>query len=160
MGNAKHRKGTAVPCEEKITMKDFNKNRVRTPHPVGGETMTEQHHEKACNINSIMAKYAKTGLIDHVNRHKGTYGDVTGADFKAAQDLIAEQKTIFYELPAKVRAELDHDPANYLELVMTEEGQLELAAIINPAPAGPESDPPKPDSGGSNDGEAEQAAVT
>lgn len=118
--------------------------------------MTEQHHEKSCNINSIMAKYQKTGLIDHVNKYKGTYGDVTGADFKAAQDLIAEQKTIFYELPARVRAELDHDPANYLEMVLTEEGQQELAAILNPAPAEPETAPET----GSDDGEAEQAAVT
>lgn len=113
--------------------------------------MTEQHHEKSCNINSIMAKYQKTGLIDHINTHQGKYGDVSGADFKAAQDLVAEQKSIFYELPAHVRAEFDNDPTEYLDLVMTDEGVEQLAAILNPKPDDPdpdENDPPKQGSDG------------
>ena len=110
--------------------------------------MTEQHHKKACDINTIMAKYVKTGLVDHVNKHQGTYGDVTGADFKAAQDLIANEKTKFAELPASVRAEFDNDPANYLDLVATDEGLETLQGILNP-PAEPEEIvPAEPGSGG------------
>lgn len=101
-------------------------------HPKCGKTMTEQHHEKHCNINNIMAKYQKTGLIDHVKKHGGTYGDVTGQEFKEAQDLIASQKSIFYELPSSVRDQLGNDPANYLNLVMTDEGVGVLNNLLHP----------------------------
>lgn len=123
----------------------------RYPHKTGGEPMTEQHHKKACDINNIIAKYAKTGLVDHINRHQGTYGDATGADFKAAQDLIAEQTSIFYELPAKVRTQFDNDPAQYLDLMQTDDGLETLRGLLTPKqdeivqtdekPATPEPEP-------------------
>ena len=92
--------------------------RERQNAPVAGISITEQHHKKSCDINSIVAKYQKTGLVDHINKHEAKYGDVSGYDYKTAQDLVAEQKTIFYELPSQVRAEFDNDPANYLDLIL------------------------------------------
>lgn len=95
-------------------------------------SLTEQHHKKSCDINTIMAKYVKTGLIDHVAKYKGTYGDATGGDFKAAQDLVAKQKSQFNELPAEVRQMFDNDPAKYLELLVTEGGPERLMTALNP----------------------------
>lgn len=118
---------------------------VRQAHPKSGKSLTEQHHEKACNINSIMAKYTKTGLITHINRRTPTFGDVTGADFQAAQNLVAAQKTIFHELPAQIRAEFNNDPAEYLALVETDQGVETLKAMLNPEPEpGPETPPEAP----------------
>ena len=105
---------------------------VRQAAPKSGPSLTEQHHKKACDINNIVAKYQKTGLVEHVNKHQGTYGDVSGADFKAALDLVAEQKSIFYELPSSVREQFDNDPSNYLDLMQTDEGVEELQGILNP----------------------------
>lgn len=110
-----------------------NHERVRVPTKFKGKTMTEQHHEKSCNINNILARYQNTGLIDHVREYEGTYGDVTGADFKEAQDLITNEKSVFMELPAAVRAKFDNDPANYLDLVMTDEGIQELGQMLTEA---------------------------
>lgn len=106
--------------------------RVKVAHPKSGKSLTEQSHTKACDINNIVAKYTKTGLIDHINNRRGTFGNVSGADYKAAMDLVAEQKSVFYELPARVRDQFDNDPANYLDLVMTDEGVQELENILNP----------------------------
>ena len=131
---------------------------TRTVHPIKGKSMTEQHHKKACDINTIMAKYNKTGLVDHVNRYEGTYGDVTGADFKAAQDLIANEKTKFAELPANVRAEFDNDPANYLDLVATDEGIETLKGILNPPEEPDEIVPPKPGFDGETGSESPDGA--
>lgn len=117
----------------------------RQAAPKCGKSLTEKHHAKACDINNIMAKYIKTGLIDHMNVHSPTYGDVTGADFKKAQDLVAEQKSIFEELPAEIRAEFNHDPAEYLDLVMTDEGVAELSEMLNPAPEQPEPEKRAPE---------------
>lgn len=139
----------------------FRTRRVRQPHPAGGDQVTEQHHEKACNINNIMAKYAQTGLIDHINKHSPKYGDVTGADFKAAMDLVANETSAFYELPAKVRAQFNDDPAEYLDLVRTDEGIEQLRNILRPPKAEPEAETvPKPVSETKKEGDADESAVT
>lgn len=117
---------------EKLAKRTNGTRRVITK--IVGPSMTEQHHKKACDINTIMAKYRKTGLIDHMSTHQPTYGDVTGADFETAQKLVAEQKSIFQDLPAAVRAEFDNDPAQYLALVETDEGVDELRSILYPPP--------------------------
>lgn len=116
---------------------------VRRTQPKCKGGVTEQHHKAACDINKIMAKYQKTGVIEHINNHAERYGNVSGADFKTAQDLIAEQTSVFYELPAYARDAFDNDPANYLDLVMTDEGIEELRAILHPSddPKEPEAEP-------------------
>ena len=96
------------------------------------EKRTEQHHAKSCDINTIMARYLKTGVIDHITRHKASYGDVSGADYLTAQNLVAEQKSIFEELPAFARDHYDNDVANYLEALQTDEGLQELQGVLHP----------------------------
>lgn len=92
-----------------------------------GTGKTEQSHKKACDINSIMAKFQKTGAIQHLAKHPPRYGDVSGADFTAAQLLVAEHKTIFEELPSQIRAEFENDPAQYLTFVTDPENEAFLA---------------------------------
>lgn len=82
-----------------------------------GKGRTEQSHKKACDINSIMAKFQKTGAIQHLAAHPPRYTDVTAADFTAAQQLVARHKSIFEELPSQIRAYFENDPANYLDFV-------------------------------------------
>lgn len=120
------------------------------------ERRTEQHHAKSVNINTIMAKYHKTGVIDHVKAHGAQYGDVTGMDFHAAQNLVATQKTIFEELPAYARNHFQNNVQDYLILVASPGGEDALQAILHPAEnynkdgSPPEAvlplvDPPAPD---------------
>jgi len=45
---------------------------------------TEQFHKKECDVNLIIQKYDKTGLIDHVSKFEANFGDMTGQDFKTA----------------------------------------------------------------------------
>ncbi len=68
-----------------------------------------------------MQKFQKTGAIDHLAKHPPRYGDVSGADFTAAQVLVAEHKSIFEELPSQLRAVFENDPALYLDFVVDPE---------------------------------------
>lgn len=97
-----------------------------------GESLTEQHHAKACDINTIMAKYLKTGLIEHVSRYEPQFGDVTELDFKRSMDTVARVESEFYDLPAFVRAHYDQDPSKYLAAIVTDEGLAELQALKPP----------------------------
>lgn len=104
----------------------------RQTHPKCGKSVTEQHHAKTCNINYIVGKYQKTGLVDHINKHEGSYGDVSNADFETAMSLVTEQTTVFNELPSSVRKHYKNDVQTYLEALGTEEGQNEHRALLNP----------------------------
>ena len=37
--------------------------------------MTEQAHKDDVDIHKIMKRYERTGIIDHLAKHKGTYMD-------------------------------------------------------------------------------------
>ena len=101
------------------------------------DDLTEQSHKDACDVNTIMAKYQKTGLIDHVNKYEGVYGDVTGADYREAMELICSKKTEFYELPSSIREQFNNDPAEYLELLQTDQGIEELTNMLSPRAKAP-----------------------
>ena len=78
-------------------------------------SMTEQHHADRVNIQNIMERWQKTGVLDHVNNYKGTYGDfISEPDFYQAQLLVAEAKSMFATLPSSIRERFANDPGRYL----------------------------------------------
>jgi len=83
---------------------------------------TQQSFKDETDINNIMRKYQKTGLIDHVNEHGATYGDQPYADdYHSAMNLVADTNSMFEELPSSVRADFDNDPSKFLDYVADEE---------------------------------------
>lgn len=78
---------------------------------------TEQAHKDDCDINSIVKRYKKTGVISHVSRFEANYGDMTGDDFKTSTDKILKAKQDFKTLPANIRKEFKNNPAKLLEFM-------------------------------------------
>ena len=78
---------------------------------------TEQSHKNQCDINKIIDKYDKTGIIKHVSSFEGKFGDLTGVDFKMMQDKVANARSMFQELPSNIRKEFDNDPGRLLEFM-------------------------------------------
>lgn len=97
---------------------EFNKayNTKRVQIEFGEETMTEQHHAKACDINGILEKYQRTGVLEHRNEHRGEYAFVDGTTFQECMNVVAKANSMFEELPAKVRQEIG-SPKAFLEFV-------------------------------------------
>ena len=86
-----------------------------------GETLTEQNHKSACDINNIMARYVKTGTLDHVRKYEAVYADVLPSEYHDAMTVIADTKTMFEELPSELRSEFKNDPEVFLRFCATEE---------------------------------------
>lgn len=92
----------------------------------GGPSMTQQNFADESNINLILAKYAKTGLLDHVNKYGGQYADMPGEqDFHAAMNLVTSAQTMFADLPSGIRATFYNDPAQFLDFVENPENREE-----------------------------------
>lgn len=92
------------------------KLRVALVFPEGGGR-TKQAFKAECDINNIMSRFAKTGVLDFTNRRQAQYGDVTGLDYQRAMDIVVEAKAMFAELPSSVRSRFHNEPAEFLEFV-------------------------------------------
>lgn len=94
-----------------------SRTRERQKSLNSGELVTKQSEVARTNINSIMAKYQKTGHIPQVTATP-MYGDVSQAPaYQAACEIVAKAKQQFDALPAQIRDYFKNDPANMLEFV-------------------------------------------
>lgn len=98
------------------TCYDNNRTRVQTCFAEDAGC-THQEHKQECDINHILEKYARTGLVNHVNKYEPQYGDVTSMEFQDMQNKIADVNSMFADLPAKERQRFNHDPAVFLDFV-------------------------------------------
>jgi len=107
--------------------------RVRVK-PVG-KSMTKQSLADESNINMIMDRYTKTGIIDHVATYGAHYSEMpTLHDFHEAMTLVTEAQQMFEELPAQTRSDFKNDPAEFLDFVTNPENE---AAMIEMGLAAP-----------------------
>lgn len=80
------------------------------------EDRTKQEFKEECDVNNIMAKFAKTGMITHLAKGIPHFSDVSEmGDYRAAIENVRAADEYFQQLPAKLRAHFDHDAANFLE---------------------------------------------
>ncbi len=127
----------------------FDRQRVAIDF-TGQKTLTKQSHQKECDINNIMARYQKTGAIEHTAKHAPRYLDTTGIAFHDAELLVAGARSMFEELPSSLRATFDNSPQLFLDFVADPENDDELKKLgltpaddkAAPAATQPPSDPP------------------
>lgn len=110
----KHKCLTAYGPKTKLPAKEFP------------ATLTKQNHRNECNINYIMAKFQKTGIITHRTKYELQYDDVSGVDFQTAMNMVKEGESMFAELPSKERKSFGNDPAKFLEWINNPENQDEM----------------------------------
>lgn len=116
--------------------------RVRVSCPAG---RTKQQFKDECDINNILRKFERSGLIDHVSRYNGQYADVTGeVDYQTALDVIFRAEEAFFSLPSKIRARFDNDPQAFLEFVddpKNRDEMIDMGLARKPPPASPGTQP-------------------
>ncbi len=97
---------------------------------------TEQSHRKACNINTIMKRFRKTGALPPVAGNEPVYGDFSGTeDFQSAQNRIIEAQEQFDALPSHIRTRFGNDPGQLLDFLAVPENldaAVELGLVSLP----------------------------
>lgn len=129
------------------TIKD-RKHSIRFVQP----SLTQQHQKDETDINKIMKRFVKTGIIDHVNKHQPHYGENTAIDYQQSLDIIIQAENMFAELPSQARKHFDNDPKAFLKFVEDPNNHDKLydLGLSNTPPSVPDA-PSKP---------AEQEATT
>lgn len=126
-------------------------DRKRVSLEAGEATMTQQQFKKECDINNILKKYQKTGLIEHVQQFNGQYADLSEpCDYQTALNVVIEAQAAFDSLPSSIRKRFSNSPQEFLEFVNDpsnlEEG-IKLGiynAPQDPLPASPAAEPVAP----------------
>jgi len=90
---------------------------------------TEQAHKKECEIDHILKKFDKTGLITHIQDIEAKFGDVTGMEFQNMQNKIAAAKNSFNQLPLDIRNRFENDPAKLLSFMDDENNRHEAIKL-------------------------------
>lgn len=100
--------------------KGFDESRERRlPTVIAGESKTLQNFKDECDINNIMKKFERTGMLNHAKAFEGGYGDFTDTpvDFQEAMNIVLRAEEMFATVPAKVRKEFDNDAGKFLSFV-------------------------------------------
>lgn len=95
-----------------------------------GPSLTLQSEKDTNNMQLIMDKYAKTGVLDSFSNKELRYGDQTQVpDYHTAQNQIARAHELFDSLDAKVRARFQNDPAKMIEFIADGENYHEALKL-------------------------------
>lgn len=88
--------------------------------PEGG--LTQQHFKDAVDINNILAKYRKTGIMEHVKLAKERYGDFTElGEYAVHLDKVAKAQQAFESLPAELRNQFKNSIPGFFEYIQQPE---------------------------------------
>jgi len=104
-----------------------------------GETRTRQSEAGETDVNRIVARHQKTGVVTHLTNKPPMYGDLSLADdLKTALDLTFLAEEGFRSLPASVRKAADNDPRRMLEMLADPDLSADLVEAGLELEAGPE----------------------
>jgi len=95
-----------------------------------GGSRTKQSFKDQVDINKIVARYLKTGLLSNVNNSPQMYGDFSNVpDLRTALNTVARAKSVFMALPAKVRERFQNDPVKMVEFISDPKNKDEGIAL-------------------------------
>lgn len=84
----------------------------------GEKSLTHQSFSSDCDINSIVQRYAKTGVLEHVSLSSPSYGDFSiTSDYQSSLNVVIAAQESFMTLPSRVRARFANDPGLFLDFV-------------------------------------------
>lgn len=116
-----------------------NKIKFKTaydPHPrqhpeLDPKSLTHQSMAPECDINTIMRKYEKTGVLEHRNNFHGQYGDFADvpADYQESMNHVLAADEMFQTLPARIRRRFHNDPGAFIAYATDPSNQDELIAM-------------------------------
>lgn len=107
-----------------------------------GPSLTRQEFAEDCDLNLLMARYEKTGVISHVSQREPIYADLTDvpSSLAEAMDIIKIAEQSFMTLPATVRREFDNDAVRFVEFASdpTNVDKLREWGLAKPLPVAQE----------------------
>ena len=118
--------------------------RIRVVVPFTKPSRTKQNFQAECDINGILARYEKTGLITHVKTNEKTYANLVGfSDYHSSLNQVIAAQEAFQALPSHIRSRFGNDPGQFVKFMENPKNQEE-AIELGLATRRPSLDPDGP----------------
>lgn len=98
-------------------IRDYYTPRTRSGISFAAQGRTKQEFAQECDINNIMSRYLKTGIIEHVRDGAPQFLEASPLEFQEAMQIVAQAETLFEELPSSIRSRFENDATKLLEFV-------------------------------------------
>lgn len=127
------KKEPIVKGQKEISIRANGTKRVRTINTLLSKTQKQWKDD--VDVNKIMARYKKTGQINHLrNAAEGVYADLTELpDLLTAKLQIQQAELTFAQIPASTRAIFNNDPLqliSYLKDPKNHEEAIKLGLMV------------------------------
>lgn len=114
--------------DKKITERENGTLRIQTVFKK--KTRTQQQFAKDCNINNIIKKYKKTGVITHINTKTGVYADMTQMpSYQEALQTVIHGQNAFDQLPAALREKFEYNPQKMMDYLNDKQNDEEAIKL-------------------------------
>lgn len=93
--------------------------RVRPVVDFTGEvSRTKQSFKDQTDINKIIARFGRTGMLTHVNTRQPFYGDVSMIDsYQSCLNVVKEAQELFAGMSSAVRKRFGNDPSEMISFL-------------------------------------------
>lgn len=112
-----------------------------TPMTFEGPGKTKQSFKDETDINNILARFQRTGLLEFTNKNQPQYADCTGIEYQAGMETIRKASALFQSLPSSVRARFHNEPAEFLDFVQDDKNRDEARQMGLLRPEEPKATP-------------------
>lgn len=94
------------------------------------KSLTVQAAANECDINQIIEKFERTGLMTHVSDRVAKYGDFSEVvDYQTALNMVHRAEEMFMELPVKLRNRFENDPLKMVEFLQDPQNAQEAVEL-------------------------------
>lgn len=92
---------------------------VRVQYFSEAPSKTDQSFKQDCDVNNIMARFIKTGQVNHLAKGTAAYHDVSEVpDLDEALNIVAKAQEAFDALPATVRRRFGNSPTEMVNFLV------------------------------------------
>ncbi len=90
----------------------------------------KQSFKDETDVNTIIARFAKTGLLTPVMERPPMFIDVSEVgDYREAIDNVRLAQHLFMQLGSTIRAKFDNDPAEFLDFATDPKNEAEMRKL-------------------------------
>lgn len=105
-------------------------------------TMTKQNMADDLNVNKIIKKYNKTGVLQNAHNYEGVYGEFTSYDLREAIEKVQKADELFMQVPSNIRLQFNNDAGAFIDFATN---QANLKQLRDWGLAHPEKEPVIPE---------------
>lgn len=96
----------------------------------GQNSRTKQAFKDSADVNNIMLRYQKTGVLPQMIKSNPTYGDFSNpVDLMGAYDLVRKAEEQFAGLPSRVRERFGNNPTEFLKFATDARNREEMGKL-------------------------------